>query len=86
MRAGYDLSKAGIELSPPEVTQATYLSDPRGPLMPMPGYRIKFTKKGMEKRNRPPTLIEIEVSGLTKKITGFTSSPDVFEAVSVDIL
>ena len=27
-RAGYDLSKTGVEMAPPEVTQATYLSDP----------------------------------------------------------
>ena len=84
-RAGYDLSKADIEVGPPEVTQATYLSDPRGSLMPMPGYRIGFTKKGMEKRDRPLSLMEIEVSGLTKKITRFSSSPWAFKAVSVDL-
>jgi len=84
-RAGHDLSKAGIEVGPPKVTQATYLSGPQGPRMPMPGYRISFTKKGMEMRNRPPTLMEIEISGLTRKITAFSSSREVFEAVSVDL-
>lgn len=84
-RAGYDLSKAKTKVGPPWVIQATYQDDPLDPPVPLPGYVIRFIKKGVKKPEWHDSHMEIEVSGLTKKITRFTTSPFLFKAVSVDL-
>jgi len=53
--------------------------------VPLPGYVIRFIKKGVKKPEWHDSHMEIEVSGLTKKITRFTASPQLFKAVSVDL-
>ena len=84
-RAGYDLRKAKTKLDPPRVMQATYQDDPSQPVVPLPGYVIRFIKKGVKKAEWHDNHMEIEVSGLTKRITRFTASPQLFKAVSVDL-
>jgi hypothetical protein len=82
-REGYDLRKA--KLDPPRVIQATYQDDASQPVVPLPGYIIRFIKKGVKKPEWHDSHMEIEVSGLTKKITRFSPSPFVYKAAAVDL-
>jgi hypothetical protein len=84
-RASYDLRKAKIKLDPPRVIQATYQDDASQPVVPLPGYIIRFIKKGVKKPEWHDSHMEIEVSGLTKKITRFSPSPFVYKAAAVDL-
>ena len=85
-RNGYDLRKSKTKVGSPWVRQARYrLEDPLEPPMPLPAYSVIFVKKGVKQPEWNHVLMEIEVSGLTKKITRFTSSPFLFKAVSVDL-
>jgi hypothetical protein len=71
-RAGYDLGK--LRVGEPVVVQWTY-KDERTDAPPklLPGYDVRFIPGGIKKAHWSDVLLEIEVSGLMKRVTRFTS-------------
>jgi len=86
-RADYDLSKGRVRVDPPRVKPWRYTpNDPQQRPLPLPAFDVEFIRAGVKKPEWFDVLLDVEVSGLTKKkITRFTSSPELFEAVSVDL-
>lgn len=81
---GYDLKK--VKAGPPVVRQWTYDSQKPGEeSVPLPAFGLRWFPKGKKNPHWSEVLVEMEVSGLTKKVTRFTASPAAVKAVAVDL-
>jgi hypothetical protein len=80
---GFDFRK--IKAGAPHVGQYTYQDKPEDERALMPFFGIRWFPKGKKKPEWHDILVEMEVSGLTKKIVRFTPSPRADKAVAVDL-
>jgi len=80
---GFDLKK--INAGEPRVGQFTYQDKPGDVPMPVPLFGIRWFPNGIKKPEWHDRLIEIQVSGLTKKIVYFSASPAADAAVTTDL-
>jgi len=83
---GYDLAK--LDATPPRVKQFTFLEEKRdAEPQPLPAFIIEWNKKikDGEEPHWSDLLIDVEVSGLTKKVTMLTSFRAAAPATGVDL-
>lgn len=80
---GYDLTK--INAGEPRVGQFTYKETPADEPMPIPLFGFRWFPSDITKPEWHDRLIEIQVSGITKKIVYFSASPASDKSVAVDL-
>jgi hypothetical protein len=80
---GYNLTR--LRVGPPRVGHYTYQENPGDQPTPVPMFGVRWFPKGKEKPEWQDVLVEIEVSGLSKRIVRFTASPDAAKAVTIDL-
>jgi len=81
---GFDLKK--VKAGPPHVIQ--WMFDPEKPgaeQVPLPAYAVRWFPKGIKEPHWSQQLVQIEVSGLTKKVTSFSSLHGAAAAVAIDL-
>jgi len=80
---GFDLKK--IKASEPVVGQFTYQEKPGDIPMPVPLFGIRWFPKRVKNPEWHDRLVEIQVSGLTRKIVYLSASPAADTAVAIDL-
>lgn len=83
-KLGYDLKKANA--APPIVYQWTY--DPQQPgedAVLLPAFGLRWLPEGTREPHWSQILLEMEVSGLTRRITRFEPQPGAAKASSIDL-
>lgn len=80
---GFDLKK--IKAGEPRVGQFTYQEKPGDVPMPVPLFGVRWFPKRIKKPDWHDILVELEVSGRTKKVVYFSASPAADSAVAVDL-
>jgi len=80
---GFDLKK--IKAGPPRVGQFTYQENPEDDPMLVPLFGIRWFPKSVKKPEWHDRLVEVQVSGLTKKIVYFSASPAADVGVAIDL-
>jgi hypothetical protein len=78
-KLGYDLGKAKAD--PPRVVQWMYGEEK----IPLPAYSVRWFPNGSKKPHWSELLVEVEVSGLTKRVTRIESLHGATSATVVDI-
>ncbi len=74
-----------MKARPPLVGQYVFQENAGDPSSPLPVFGVRWFKKGSNKPEWYDRLVEIEISGLTKKITRFSASPQALDGYSIDL-
>jgi hypothetical protein len=77
----FDKLEAGL----PMVGQHTYQHTPEDAVLPVPFFGVRWFPKGIDKPQWHDLLVEVEISGLNRKITYFNASPAAGAALTFDL-